>query len=454
MTPARLCAPVLLTLAFLAGPGCDKGSAKDGGKAAEAKGDVAKGDAAKGDGAEGDAAKAETKEEPKAEGGAKQGGDAKAAELHPSDAELAEKRKGDELEHDSAAVKAVHDKMTALLSEGRKLAEGGDLDGAIAKYEELLVIDPHYRPCLIELGEVEAKAENWPAAVHHTKLAAKLTSPDDSAKPMLLDRIGQYAEKEGKKDDAAHYYRESLKLAESAEVQARLDALGDVAPEEAIPEGPAGSVGSLHSLFHAKSVEDVCASYGEDRLCVPKECNFIAAEGEGDWGVFEVGDGVINCYHPAFRVADDDWVVYISALMDSHGTEVHQGVDRLELSPVEVEGIADPFLVISYADHLYERIWDEELGEDDVREDTIDAEGMIVCQRVSGGRTRCTVPIMTSVDFTIGDHSGKFSAKATLEPEAVVMSDVVKQGKADAAVRAYFDGVLLEPGPHTLPAPH
>lgn len=436
MLRSRPIPTALLALSLLAA--CDKGEAET--KDAEAKTDAAKTDAAK----------AETKDGE--DSAAKKGGDAKAAALHPDDQELADRRSKDQLEHDPAAVKKTHDEMVALLAEARKLGEAGDTEAAVAKYEALLKLDPHYRPALIEAGELEAKAGDWVAAVHHTKLAAKLTADDDAMKVTLLDRVGQYADKEGKKNDAAHYYREALELKPAeglrAEIQGRLDALGDVAPELDPPDGPPGSVDSLHLIsLLSGTAEDVCAQYPKDGLCVPEECNFIAP-GDGSWGVFEVGDGSTNCYHPAVRTGESDWHVYASALMDARGEEVHQSVDRLELKVVEAEG--GPFLVIGYAEHLYERVWDDELGDEPIEEDVIDAEGVIVCQRV-GDKTRCTDPIITNLNFEIGTQTGKFSAELGYGPDQIVMSKVVKEGKADAAVRTYFYGVLFDEGPHSLP---
>jgi tetratricopeptide (TPR) repeat protein len=319
--------------------------------------------------------------------------------------------------------------MLTTLNEGRALVKAGELEAGIAKYQELLAIDPQYGPALGELGWAEFQAEKLDVANAHT-LRALSVATDDNQRGMLFYNLGRIAEARQQIDVARAHYQVSLSVRPNDIVAARLAGL----PPTEAPTAPTMTT-ALGLGVLATGLPDigaVCELVGRESMCAGSSCELVASpDPEQRWGAIEVHDDwAMGCWHPAMNTANG-WMVFDSALVAQRGSEVEQDIDEIT-SRVE-SNAAGEFLLIGYADHLYERMWagvdieDEnaEIPEDDMTE----AEGVVIC---SSALAACTQPITLAYTFTSeGDPKQSYTAKLSLRGDVIVIADVLTEGPVE-----------------------
>jgi hypothetical protein len=77
------------------------------------------------------------------------------------------------------------DRQQVLLLRATALLQKHDLDGTIAEYREMTVIDPHGWMAYSTLGFLESIGEKWPAAVTDLKRAIEIAPDQDRIRAML-----------------------------------------------------------------------------------------------------------------------------------------------------------------------------------------------------------------------------------------------------------------------------
>jgi hypothetical protein len=344
-----------------------------------------------------------------------------------------------------AEVLAAKTKMIAALNEGRQLVADGKLIEGIAKYEELLAIDPQYGPALGEIGWAEFKSEHYDAAESYT-LRALARAPDDKRRGMFHYNLGRIAEARGQTEAAIHAYALSLEFRPNETVAGRLaeiatvvDAGGTAYEHSAVAEYEAKfgddakpRPGILEVLASGlPTATDACKLAGED--CFDSEdCTFSPHLPGSDetWGVLEVGNaGIVACWQPIMQL-DDGWTVFSIALVGQYGSAVNQSVDSIATRIVT--NAAGSFLFIDYADHVYAHGWDwDELEEDDLPEySSIETEGVIICRR--GAPVTCTAPIPTKY---LAEQGPSYEASVTLDGDVIVIDELSSQGGVEYGMR-------------------
>ncbi|MCA9701038.1 MAG: tetratricopeptide repeat protein [Myxococcales bacterium] len=408
-------------------------------------------DAAKSDAkteAKTDAAKAETKTETAQTGDAPTG-DTKTGGGIDSKA-VAEKKaaaKSKFASRDDEAVKAGKATMLGALNEGRKLTKEDKLDEAIAKYEALLAIDPHYGPALGELGWAEYKAGRYEKSQAHT-LQALAQAPDDKRRGMFYYNLGRVAEDRNQTDKAIEYYALSLSFRPNETVADRLALISHVEDAGGMAfEHPA--VEEYRSKFGAEakpapyqlsvlasglpSAEAGCKAAYDECATGEDNCSFVQGA-DASWGYLDLDDmGMMRCVHPVVKHGDG-WAVYSAMLAGQHGSEVDQDIDALSARVVSND--AGTFLIFDYSEHIYERDWgwgDFEEGEEIPEGNWADSEGMIICKAGDGGF--CTGPIARKSDRDNAGQKWGYQATVELEGDVVVISDVQTSGAVEFGLR-------------------
>ncbi|NJL03285.1 MAG: hypothetical protein HC910_22960 [Spirulinaceae cyanobacterium SM2_1_0] len=191
----------------------------------------------------------------------------------------------------------------------------------------------------------------------------------------------------------------------------------------------------------------MCEQTIRESLCGAGQCELLATPGDSGLGVLNIDElGIMRCWHPVVRTAAG-WVVFEAAALGQHGSEVDQNVDRLT-SRIE-NNDAGEFLLIEYADHIYERNWDYADFEDEDAEpppwETIDAESVVVCRR--DGVPACTQPITVRYEYRGDDGTtGDYSAQLSLRGGTIVIAAVTSSGKVELGVdRRDWEGILMLP---------
>jgi Flp pilus assembly protein TadD len=77
------------------------------------------------------------------------------------------------------------DRQQVLLLRATALLQKHDLDGTIAEYREMTVIDPHGWMAYSTLGFLESIGEKWPEAVTDLKRAIEIAPDQDRIRAML-----------------------------------------------------------------------------------------------------------------------------------------------------------------------------------------------------------------------------------------------------------------------------
>ena len=390
-----------------------------------------------------------------ADGGGKaaEGGDeAKGAESDDKPADGADKAAKEEAATDSRTkkvptkldkktpeeLKATKAKMLKLLNEGRGLVKSKDYPGGIAKYEELLKIDPHYRAALGELGFAHYRAGSYDKAHHYTTLALR-QAKEDKQKGMLLYNLGLVAEKKGNPELARDHFARSLKHRPNAVVQKKYDALAGgeagAAPAK-VPQGLAVIASGL------KDIGAACEAAVADSWCGAELCEpYGKAEADGMGFLYAAEPGILGCFHPVVKT-DAGWTVFEMALIEQWGSEIKQEILESKFSAVTVAG-ASKAGEISFNEHVSERNWDladeTEDGTYYPEDDFTMSDGVVLCG-VEKGQARCTRPMLKSYKFTLADKdepSKSYTASLLVEGANLVVSAVVskdvKLGSPDTA---------------------
>lgn len=362
---------------------------------------------------------------------------------------------------DEAKVRANRAKLLSLLNEGRKLVKGGELDAGIAKYGEVLAIDPHYGPALGELGWAEFKKGNYSDAHAHT-LRALPRATDNDRRGMLHYNLGRIAEAQDQTEVAVAAYELSLSLRPNDIVASRLDnlthavdAAGEHYVHPAVEEynnKHAPEVQAKPEAFHAlatgvSSLEEACKIADADSACMGEDpCALVASPGaDQSWGLMTMGSvGFLSCWHPIVKT-DAGWTVFTTALISQWGTEVDQDVDALSARVVANE--TGSYLWIDFSDHVYERDWswgELEEDEDIPGSDMTDTEGVILCKRDTA--VTCTM-ITTKYAYANSDDTirERYEAKLRLRGDVIVVEDVVTEGDVDFAYNEEWNSVTLIP---------
>lgn len=324
-------------------------------------------------------------------------------------------------------LQARRKQMLAALNEGRKLVKDGKIEAGIAKYQELLAIDPHYGPALGELGWAEFQSGKLDDAHAHT-LRALSAATDDKKRGMLLYNLGRIAEERSQPDAAIDHYRESLRVRPNDTVAARLAKL---APDGAIAAAAPPAHAGLAVLGSGlASLEAVCELAVRESWC-EEDCSVVASPaGDDSWGALHLVEfGMMACWNPIVKTSGG-WVLFETAILGQHGSEIDQGVDVITGRVVSNE--AGEFLLIEYSDHIYERDWEVVDLDDDLvaipSVDSTDSEALIICRRDA---PRCTSPIISKYEFSNDDGSvrSSYSAEVTLRGDTIVISNVQREGK-------------------------
>jgi tetratricopeptide (TPR) repeat protein len=345
---------------------------------------------------------------------------------------------------DQATIRTNKSKMVSALNEGRSLVKQDKLDEGIAKYEALLVIDPHYGPALGELGWAEFKAGRLDAAQAHTQQALA-RAPDDKRRGMFHYNLGRIAEERGQTDAAIEAYALSLSFRPNETVASRLalishveDAAGTAFEHPAVEdyrskhgEAAKPAPGALDVLgANFASSKDACEAARTD--CAANEdeaCDF--QQGTDDsWGVLVFDDNpIMSCWHPLVKLGNS-WTLFTAALVGQWGSEIDQGVDAISMRVVD--NAAGSFLIIDFSAHIYDRDWawgeledDEEIPEGNWK----DSEGQIICTR--GATVVCTDPIASKYS----ENGIAYQASITLDGDVVVIGDVSTTGAVEFGVR-------------------
>jgi tetratricopeptide (TPR) repeat protein len=336
---------------------------------------------------------------------------------------------------DPATLKQRKTTMLTALNQGRKLVKDGKLEEGIAKYNELLAIDPHYGPALGELGWAEFRAGRLDQAHAHTLRALALAT-DDNKRGMLLYNLGRIAEDRLQTEAAIDHYRESLRARPNETVAARLAKLTpDAAPPTLAAAPTAGGPVGLAVIGRSlASIGAACELAGRQSMCsTDDDCSLIASPaGDERWGALYFAEqGFVHCWNPIIKTGAG-WVLFETALLGQHGSEIDQDVDAIAGRVLSND--AGEFLLIEFSDHVYERDWrwvDLE-DEDFPPQDTIESEGVIVC-RIEGDAAHCTAPIITKYEFTNGiDRQANYSADLNLRGDTILITNVRREGEVSS----------------------
>ena len=334
---------------------------------------------------------------------------------------------------DKTELAARRTQMVGALNEGRKLVKAGDFAGGIAKYEALLAIDPHYGPALGELGWAEFNAEKYDDAQAHTQRA--LAETDDANKRgMLLYNLGRIAEARGQSEAALGHYQASLAARPNDVVAKRLAELQAVSPtpvDDPVGDPAARSSGLVALATGLADLAAMCGAIEADSLCSSASCERVEMPaGKPEIGMLHADDGMLGCWQPIMSTPSG-WVVFEVAMINQHGSEVDQDVDRVT-SRIE-QNDAGEFLILEFSDHIYERVWSEAdfESEDDEFPDWIstDREAVIVCRR--DGAPACTSAITLRSQFTGPEDSGEtssYAASFSLRGDVIVIGEVSTKG--------------------------
>lgn len=440
---------LLATLVALHGlAGCDKPQ-PDTKPDTAAKSD-AKPDAAKPDAGKPDAAIAEKPDTEKPDAG--------KPDAAKPDAAVAEKRAAAKQKIagvDDAELAKRKAEMLASLNEGRKLVKSGDVEGGIAKYEALLKIAPNYGPALGELGWAEFKAGKLDDAHAHS-LRALAAASEPNKRGMLLYNLGKIAEARGQTQAAIDHYQASLaarpndvvakqlaSLQPEGEAPMHMASAGEGEPSEPAAEGP--GLGRLGSDL--ANVDALCELARRDSMCgEDASCTLVATpEGGGGHGMLELDDmGMVRCWLPVVATPSGSQL-FDAAAFGQHGSEIDEGIDSV--ASKVVSNAAGKFLVITFSDHAYERVWSDLEADSEELPDwnSTDREAVIFC-RIEG-EVACTAAITTR-DVYLGENgdSASYSAVVDLVDDQIVVSSVVGTAK-----RSITEGyAILEPGHHAF----
>lgn len=162
---------------------------------------------------------------------------------------------------------------------GRRLSRAGQHAEAIAAFQIALEAMPGHPVAQGELGFAALGAGDLPLAERASRDSAR-GAIDPKQRAASLYNLGQALERQGKRDEAARAYVESLALRPHPSVEARLASLG-------LPPAPAGTAAPAVVASAGASLADACRAL---------EAQFRSEAGEGA--------GVPRCDPATARVVD------------------------------------------------------------------------------------------------------------------------------------------------------
>jgi tetratricopeptide (TPR) repeat protein len=352
---------------------------------------------------------------------------------------------------DRAALDKTRQTLLRTLNAGRVKVKSGDYAGGVAEFEALLKIDPHHGAALGELGWAEFKRGSLVKA-HARTLRAITLARDDKARGMLLYNLGRIAEAREQPAVAAAHYELSLTLRANNVVRARLAAVKGALTETASQD--ADKKPSLLPVMKAgfATTDELCTYLKEESMCYSETCEQVAPVADApDYAMFAVGEGIMNCWHPALR-RGGTWTLFDAVLFSQYGREVDQEVDSLtSRASTTPEGV---IVVYDYKEHIYERNWDsadleslDELPDDDM----MDSAGIILCDAALGA---CSTRLIHTYQFAAGDGARAMAFKATFSftGATLMVSHVNAKGNVlGGRPDDYLDGEqLLSAGEHRI----
>ena len=91
------------------------------------------------------------------------------------------------------------ERSKVLLTRATALLQAHDLEGSIAEYREMTVIDPHSLIAYSTLGFLESIGEKWPEAVKDLKRATEIAPEQDRIHAMLAVALAKSGDCDGAK---------------------------------------------------------------------------------------------------------------------------------------------------------------------------------------------------------------------------------------------------------------